>query len=108
MAEPTSIQHPPAVDTLLNSREPAIRCQALVRVVGLQPDSARITRLREEIRRSPRAQVLLSERGEDGRIPGHPYAKWSGAHWVLVALADMGYPTGDQSLLPLRDQVFDW
>jgi hypothetical protein len=33
------------------------------------------------------------------------YAKWQGAHWVLAALADIGHPPGDPSLLPLRDRV---
>jgi len=27
---------------------------------------------------------------------------------VLAALADLGYPPGDQSLLPLREQVMEW
>jgi hypothetical protein len=51
---------------------------------------------------------LLSQRDAQGRIPFHPYAKWYGAHWVLVALADLGYPPGDQTLIPLRDQVYAW
>ena len=45
--------------------------------------------------------------------PSHPtrcaargvYAKWQGAHWVLAALADLGYPPGDPALHPLREQV---
>ena len=42
----------------------------------------------------------MSERDQAGRIPVHPYsAKWYGAHWVLVALAELGYPTGDLSLV---------
>jgi hypothetical protein len=35
------------------------------------------------------------------------YAKYTGAHWVLADLADIGYPPGDVSLAPLRDQVLD-
>jgi hypothetical protein len=50
----------------------------------------------------------LSERDGEGRIPYHPYAKWYGAHWVLATLADLGYPPGDESLLPLRDQPLRW
>jgi len=63
---------------------------------------------RAEIAREGIAQRLLSERGLDGTIPHHPYSKWRGAHWVLAALADLGYPPGDPSLIPLRDQVYDW
>ncbi|MBI4220414.1 MAG: hypothetical protein HY682_09745, partial [Chloroflexi bacterium] len=36
-----------------------------------------------------------------------PYAKWQGAHWVLAHLANIGYPPGDESLVPVRDQVLD-
>jgi hypothetical protein len=52
---------------------------------------------------------LLSERTAEGTISAHPYrAKWYGAHWVLVALAELGYPAEDETLLPLRDQMVDW
>jgi hypothetical protein len=34
------------------------------------------------------------------------YAKYTGAHWVLADLAEIGYPPGDASLLPLRDRVY--
>jgi hypothetical protein len=53
-------------------------------------------------------QRLLSERRPDGTIPRHPYAKWDGAHWVLAALAELGYPPGDVGLIPLREQVLSW
>ncbi|HEY6419380.1 MAG TPA: hypothetical protein VIX59_10280 [Candidatus Binataceae bacterium] len=36
------------------------------------------------------------------------YAKWRGAHWTLAALAAIGYPAGDESLLPMRDHVLDY
>jgi hypothetical protein len=52
--------------------------------------------------------MLLSERGPDGRIPFHPYAKFHGAHWILTILADLGYPPGDETLVPLRDQALEW
>jgi len=52
--------------------------------------------------------ILLSERRSDGTIPRHAYSKWKGAHWVLSILADLGYPAGDESLIPLREQVMEW
>lgn len=36
------------------------------------------------------------------------YAKYRGAHWTLAALADIGYPPGDESLLPTRDRVLNY
>ena len=66
------------------------------------------TTLQNEIKLSNRVQRLLSGRTEDGRLSpiSNPYQKWHGAHWVLVHLAELGYP-GDSFLLPLREQVHD-
>ena len=96
------------IERLLESMEPSVRYKARVHVLREDPDSRAIRKLQEEIRVSPRVKALLSERGPDGRIPFHPYKKFCGAHWVLAALADLGYPPGDKSLFPLRDQVLEW
>jgi hypothetical protein len=93
---------------LLRSAEPSIRYGTRVHALKEAPDSRAIRKLQEEIRVSPRVKALLSERGPDGRIPFHPYAKFYGAHWVLVALAGLGYPPGDETLLPLCDQALEW
>lgn len=95
------------LNTLLNSSEACIRYKTLALVLGRQPGDAQVAQEQEAIRRSPRALKLLSQRGPDGRIPRNAYTKWSGAHWVLADLADMGYPPGDEALLPLRDQVYE-
>ena len=97
-----------AINRLLTSVEPSIRYKTRIHVLGESPDSPSIRQLQEEIRSSPRVTTLLSERGPDGRIPFHPYAKFYGAHWVLATLADLGYPPGDETLIPLRDQVLEW
>jgi hypothetical protein len=99
---------PTILEKLLSSSEPSIRYKAMVGVLGRRPESAEVSALREEIRDSPRVRGLLGEREADGRIPGHPYAKWRGAHWVLATLADLGYPPGDEALAPMRDQVIAW
>jgi hypothetical protein len=91
------------VDRLLVSDEPSIRLKARVSL-GEEPSAA----AREQVRRSERARALLSERQADAKIPKHPYTKWNGAFWVLATLADLGYPPGDESLLPLREQVYGW
>jgi hypothetical protein len=103
---------PPLADVtqrLLRSAEPSVRLQVTTNLLGQPPDSRDVRRLRERVRTSSRVSTLLSERDETGDIPHHPYrAKWYGADWVLVALAELGYPTGDESLLPLRDQILGW
>jgi hypothetical protein len=96
------------ITTLLESDEPSVRFHVRANVLGEDGESAAVRRLREEVRASPRVAALLSERTADGGIPHHPYAKWDGAHWVLAVLADLGYPPGDASLIPLREQVCEW
>ena len=96
------------INRLLQSEEPSVRFKVLVNVLGKKLESAEIRKLQKEIKSSPRVKLLLSERGKDGRIPFNPYRKWHGAHWVLVSLADIGYPSGDESLIPLREQVYGW
>ena len=92
------------IDRLLTSLEPSVRWRLRAEVRGDAASAA----LREEIRSSPRVVTLLSDRREDGSIPFHPYAKWRGAHWCLALLAELGYPSGDTSLIPLREQVLAW
>jgi hypothetical protein len=62
-----------------------------------------MTALREEVRDSVLVQRLLAPLAQAERPS--VYAKWQGAHWVLGALADLGYPPGDDALQPLREQV---
>jgi len=97
------------IQKLLDSDEPSIRFKMRVRVLGEDPDSPPIRALQREIKSSPRVQSLLSNRQADGRIAPvrHVYKKWIGAHWILTALADIGYPQGDDSLRPAIGQVLD-
>lgn len=99
----------PIVARLLRSGEPSIRWRTLVGVFGLTPRDAVVAAAAAAVPGSERVRRLLSERVADGTLPFHPYnAKWRGAHWVLVALAELGYPAGDESLAPLREQALDW
>ena len=95
------------VDALLHSDEPSIRWKLMTRVLGEDPRSRKIRDLQEEIRKSPRAKALIA--GRDQRVvrEKHVYAKWRGVHWTLAMLAEIGYPAGDKSLLPMRDLVLD-
>ena len=92
------------IDTLLHSDEPSIRWKVLVGVLGEDPHSTKIRELREEIRVSPRVKALLAD-GEREAQELKVYAKYRGAHWVLAALAEIGYPPGDESLFSMCHQV---
>ena len=93
------------IDTLLHGDEPSIRWKVLVRVLGEDPHSTKIRELREEIRVSPRVKALLPGRESGSAQEPKVYAKYRGAHWVLAALAEIGYPPGDAFLLSMCHQV---
>jgi hypothetical protein len=90
------------VDELLASEQPSIRWRVRTKVLAEDPDSRPIVRLREEVRGCAQVRRLLE--GHAARRPG-VYAKWYGAHWVLLSLGDLGYPEGDEALVSLRDAV---
>ncbi len=96
------------IQRLRESPDPSIKYKTFKYLLGENPASDFSGELQDAIARSPRVKGLLSIRNRKGEIPVHPYSKWYGAHWVLVALADLEYPPGDNSLLPLRNQVYDW
>lgn len=96
------------IQELLNSQDPSIRYKTRVGVLGENPTSGKIHRLQDEIGHSARVRSLLSERKPNGKIARPAYSKWSGAHWVLYALAELNYPPGDTLLEPLRDQQLEW
>jgi hypothetical protein len=93
---------------LLTAQDPCIRYNTLTRVLGKDEATPDVRQARLAVKASATVQTLLSERDASGAIPYHPYAKWYGAHWVLAALADLGYPPGDTALFPLREQELGW
>ena len=95
------------VQRLLPHDDPCVRFRTLVDVCGMSEDSERAAREREQIPASDRARALLSTCGRDGRMPS-VYGKYTGAHWTLACLADIGYPAGDERLVPLRDQMCEY
>jgi hypothetical protein len=102
------MQQPTAVERLLDASEPSVRYLYRRDVLGEDPASESMLTLQEEIRTSVRVQKMLDARDKDGKFPWHAYTKWIGAFWTLLVLSDIGYPAGDQSLVPLRDQVLEW
>lgn len=98
---------PDVVAQLMASDDPCVRYRTLVDVRQTTPGAKEAGPLREAIRSSARARRLLAPQDRRGRMPG-VYSKFTGAHWVLTDLADIGYPPGDASLTPLRDQVYEF
>lgn len=102
--------HQTIINHLLRSPEPSIRYKVRVNVLGQDPASAAIQQLQQEVKASARVQKLLSRQDASGKIISqrNVYDKWQGAHWILATLADIGFPQGDPSLDPIKDQLLDF
>jgi hypothetical protein len=96
------------ISELFAHPEPSVRYRIAVGVKGFTELSREVLQLRLAVKDSSRVAAMLASRDSAGRFPWHPYQKWNGAFWTLLVLADMGYPAGDESLLPLKEQVFEW
>jgi hypothetical protein len=105
-AQSNTVSIAEVIERLCESAEPSVQYIAATRL--RRAPRATASRLQEQIRTSARVRALLGGRNRGGELPHHPYAKWQGAHWLLVSLAELGYPPGDESLIPLREQVLRW
>ena len=88
---------------LLASKEPAVRYLARRDLLG---DEARDDR--DRIVDGPWLRALLSGQQADGGFGGHPYKKWTGAHWRLVSMVELAIPAGHPAALRALETVFDW
>lgn len=96
---------------LQNAADPSIAYRALRRLEET-PSDDRLQRQQRRVVDTSNAQRLLSHRQLDGTIrlgnEYHAYRKFQGAHWTLAALAELGYPPGDPSLMPIVNQIHQW
>lgn len=92
-------------DSLCAHENPAVAYRARRLLAGESESSPALSRLRRAIGSSAMAKrLLLALNGE--RF--NPYRKWQGPHWTLYSLAEIGFPAGDERLLPLRQRVMNW
>jgi hypothetical protein len=84
----------PGVAWLLQSQDPSVRYFALTEIAGRTLDSAVVEKSRKLILNGYRFQKLLSGQKRDGSFGVHPYQKWTGAHWRLVSMVELGAPQG--------------
>ena len=83
--------------------EPALAWKVTVNVLGAPPDSAAARQAAESTRNSALVGALLAGRDTSG----HAYRKWTGSHWLLSILADLGCPPGEAALRPLMGETLD-
>jgi hypothetical protein len=92
-----------AVGWLLRSDEPAIRSLAREDLLGEDGGADR-----KRILEGPKVRALLSGQQPDGGFGGHPYRKWTGAHWRLVSLVELAIPPGESRAVRAVDTVLSW
>jgi hypothetical protein len=92
-----------AVAWLLAAEEPAV--QQLARRELLRedpvPDPAAVLA-------GPWVSALLAGQQPDGGFGADPYRKWTGAHWRLVSLAELGVPGSDRRVAAAAEHVLAW
>ncbi len=86
------------VEWLLTSTEPAVRMLTRRDVLGEAADD-------EDVLAGPWVRALLSGQEADGGFGVHWYRKWTGAHWRLVQLVELGVPAGEPRALAALDTV---
>jgi hypothetical protein len=98
------VQDEAAIEWLLASDEPAIRMMTRSDLVDLAvSDEERTATLQ-----GSKVRHLLSGQRADGGFGDHPYRKWTGAHWRLVSLVELGIPSGEPHALAAADTVLTW
>jgi len=92
-----------AVDWLLASGEPAIRGMARRDLLD-EPARHDLGRTTD----GPMVRALLAGQLPDCGFGGHPYKKWTGAHWRLVSLVELEVPAGEPRAVAAADRVLRW
>jgi hypothetical protein len=89
-----------AVHWLLQSDEPAVRLLAGRDLLGqTQPGAA------EKVLTGPKVVALLAGQQADGGFGVHYYRKWTGAHWRLVSLVELGVPANEPRAVAAAESV---
>src|SRR5687768_7381932 len=80
----------------------------LTDVLGESPRSKVVRDARKQIPTGPRVRALLEGQRPDGGFGTHPYEKWTGAHWRLVSLVELGIGPEHAGALAASEVVLDW
>ncbi len=92
----------PAIEWLAASDEPAVRRAAQLEFLGKAWDGP-------SLRNGRFVSALLSGQQANGGFGVHPYSKWTGAHWRLVSLVDLGVTASEApSMVEAAATVLDW
>jgi len=103
-----TVHNDPAVNWLLQSDDPSIRHLTLTDILDKPQHSRDVESAKKQIPQGPKVRVLLSGQRRDGGFGVHPYQKWTGAHWRLVSLVELGIPSGFRPAVRATDLVLKW
>ncbi len=92
-----------AIDWLLASKEPAIRRLVRRDLLGETAPDDSADALKGSI-----VRTLLDGQQPDGGFGVGAYGKWTGAHWRLVSLVELGVPPGEPRAVAAAETVLDW
>lgn len=92
-----------AIQWLLDSDEPGIRMQTRRDLLG---EKVRVDA--DEIVAGPIVSRLLAGQKHDGGFGGDPYHKWTGVHWRLVSLVELGVPPNAPQVRAALERDLDW
>jgi hypothetical protein len=90
-----------AVKWLLSSEEPSIVAMTHRDVLGEPPPAV-------DVLAGPIVTALFDGQLADGGFGGHPYRKWTGAHWRLVSLVELEIPAGEPRAMAATETVLSW
>ena len=98
---------PAVADWLLDPRWPAIRRLALLSLLDRPASDSEVAHLTAGLKADPWVAPLLAGKLREGvspQTPVHAYSKWTGAHWRLFALAELGVTVATPGAeRPIRD-----
>lgn len=97
-----------AIEWLLSSSDPSVHYLTLVDVLCQPAQAEAVRSAREQIPSGDRVRALLDGQRPDGGFGDDPYFKWSGAHWRLVSLVELGVPSSDERVWLAIDSLLDW
>ena len=97
-----------AVQWLLQSKDPSIRYFTLTEILDKSKDSLEAEKARRLIPSGPMVRKLLDGQQADGGFGVHPYQKWTGAHWRLVSLVELGVSSESRPAIKATDLVLEW
>lgn len=98
----------PGVAWLLQSSDPSVRFFALTELKGAPLNSKEAVSAQKLILTGPRVKALLASQQRDGGFGVHPYQKWTGAHWRLVSLIELGIPEKFPPAVRATNLVLKW